>query len=382
MDSRHPPDSGGSQRRKRVKRHIGSSARTRSFPRPCSLRERADGLRAPRPGRPARGGRIPCPRLRRRRRRRRPRPRAGPSSRVRSTRHRLAAGVLGDVREQFRDDVERGRLDRLGQPLGREAVDLHRHVARPASAWTAGVEPAVGEDRRMDPAGELAELLQAECELVARPRQQFRRAGRVVGEPRLGQAKPESERDQPLLCAVVQVPLEPSALGVAGLDDARSRCVSTSRASAFASATATRRVNFSRPPPRRAGIAGAADRDRGGAPEPSRDHDRGGHARAHVGGRPCAPGRRGARSPGRSAPSGRCPDALDRTALNRPAGADPDVEAVVSLPSADELHLVGVVDVAHGRGRVRAEQPAELLRDGVEEPLRAAPRSRRRPRRG
>ena len=39
----------------------------------------------------------------------------------------LSRGVLRDVRQRLGDDVERGRLDRLRQPLARQAVDLHRH---------------------------------------------------------------------------------------------------------------------------------------------------------------------------------------------------------------------------------------------------------------
>ena len=74
----------------------------------------------------------------------------------------------------------------------------------------------------MDPARELAELLEAERELVARLREQLGRNVRLVGETRTGQAKPEGERDEALLRAVVEIPLEPLTLGIAGLDDARS----------------------------------------------------------------------------------------------------------------------------------------------------------------
>ena len=62
-------------------------------------------------------------------------------------------------------------------------------------------------------------------------------------------------------------------------------------------------------------------------------------------------------------------DARDRTALKRQAYAERGVEPAVPLPAAHDLRLVCIVDVAHGRGRARAEQPADLLRDGVEEPL-------------
>ena len=43
------------------------------------------------------------------------------------------------------------------------------------------------------------------------------------GSLRLGEPKAERERDEALLGAVVEVPLEPPPLGVAGLDDARAR---------------------------------------------------------------------------------------------------------------------------------------------------------------
>jgi hypothetical protein len=72
----------------------------------------------------------------------------------------------------------------------------------------------------MDPAGELAKLLQTERELFTRPRKQVRRGLRVSRELRLGEAKTESERDEALLGTVVEVSLETPPLGIAGLDDA------------------------------------------------------------------------------------------------------------------------------------------------------------------
>ena len=75
----------------------------------------------------------------------------------------------------------------------------------------------------MDPAGELAKLLQTERELFAGLREQLRRSRRVGRQLRLGETKAESKRDEALLCAVVEVPLEPLPLGVAGLDDACAR---------------------------------------------------------------------------------------------------------------------------------------------------------------
>ena len=72
----------------------------------------------------------------------------------------------------------------------------------------------------MDSAGELTELLQTERELFAGLREELRRGRRVGRQLRLGETKAESKRDEALLCAIVQVPLEPLPLSVAGLDDA------------------------------------------------------------------------------------------------------------------------------------------------------------------
>ena len=64
---------------------------------------------------------------------------------------------------------------------------------------------------------------QTERELLACLGEQLRCGRRVGRQLRLGEAKAESERDEPLLCAVMKVPLQPLPLGVAGLDDAGAR---------------------------------------------------------------------------------------------------------------------------------------------------------------
>ena len=74
----------------------------------------------------------------------------------------------------------------------------------------------------MDAAGELAQLVEALPHLVDR-RVDERRRGRSVLEAGAAQAQVERERDEPRLRAVVEVALEPAALGVAGLDDPRAR---------------------------------------------------------------------------------------------------------------------------------------------------------------
>ena len=61
------------------------------------------------------------------------------------------------------------------------------------------------------------------CDLGVRARQQLAHRGRVAVEPPLGEPQRERGRDEPLLRAVVEVALQPAALGVARLDDPRAR---------------------------------------------------------------------------------------------------------------------------------------------------------------
>ena len=60
-------------------------------------------------------------------------------------------------------------------------------------------------------------------ELAARRRDELLRRRRVAADVGLDQPQLQRERDEPLLRAVVQVALEPPALGVAGRDDALAR---------------------------------------------------------------------------------------------------------------------------------------------------------------
>ena len=129
--------------------------------------------------------------------------------------------VLGDVRHRLRDDVVRGRLDRPGEALVRHLGDLDGHRRAGGQRLDRRAQAAVGQDGGMDPAGQLAQLVEALGELVLRLREQLAGGGRVLAQRRLDQAQVERDGDQPLLRAVVQVALQPPALGVAGLDDAR-----------------------------------------------------------------------------------------------------------------------------------------------------------------
>ena len=82
-------------------------------------------------------------------------------------------------------------------------------------------QAAVGEQRRVDAVGELAQLLERRCQVAAELLEDRRRLRRV--RPRQFARQPHAghERDQPLLRAVVQVALDAPALRVRRRDDAR-----------------------------------------------------------------------------------------------------------------------------------------------------------------
>ena len=139
------------------------------------------------------------------------------------TQAREALRVLGDVRQRLGDHEVDGRLDlgRAGAPRSRRPR-RGRARARPAcarrrrapgrSAPPGGCRARARAARRAPPAARL------------RPR----RAARPLGRPRRPCAVRRSwsaipDAEQALLCAVVEVALEPAALLVAGLHDPRAR---------------------------------------------------------------------------------------------------------------------------------------------------------------
>ena len=163
-----------------------------------------------------------APRPRRRRRRRRSR------SRRRSPCARGAPTPRSPRRTCPRWPAPRRRRStpRARRPAGTSLRRVARHRRRHRRTRRQRFErrgEAVVERGRVDAARELAQLLERVGELVARGRRELLRLGGVA--PDVGAEHPqlERERDEPLLGAVVQVALEPAALGVAGRDDALAR---------------------------------------------------------------------------------------------------------------------------------------------------------------
>jgi hypothetical protein len=75
----------------------------------------------------------------------------------------------------------------------------------------------------VDPLSELSQLLERLRELVRGDRDVLLGLVRRVADLRLREPQADRQRNQPLLGAVVQVPLQPAPLGVARLDDPQPR---------------------------------------------------------------------------------------------------------------------------------------------------------------
>ena len=149
---------------------------------------------------------------------------ACPSSHVTRTRTYEACRVLRHVRQRLGDDVERPPASTcFGSRPGGQRLDLDRQRRPLGQRLERGGEPAVAEHRGMEAAGELAQLLERERQLGGGRAEAARRRLRVAAEPRLREPERERERDEPLLRAVVEVPLEAPPLGGLGLDDPRPR---------------------------------------------------------------------------------------------------------------------------------------------------------------
>jgi hypothetical protein len=124
-------------------------------------------------------------------------------------------GVLGRVGQRFGDDVVGGDLDRLGQPLRHGHLQLHRNGGAARQRLQRRAQAALRQDRRVDAARELAKVLHRGAEVGGELVQLGPQAllpGRHAG---LDGPDLQAQRDELLLDAVVQVPLD-AAAGVVG----------------------------------------------------------------------------------------------------------------------------------------------------------------------
>ena len=115
--------------------------------------------------------------------------------------------MLADVGQALGHDVVDGHLDRLGQPLGEVDPQVDRHRRPGGHRLERHREPAAGEQRRLQPVRQVAQLVDGRADLlpgVVDPSRDVR----VGAQAALDQGELDRERDQPLLGAVVQVALQ------------------------------------------------------------------------------------------------------------------------------------------------------------------------------
>ena len=127
--------------------------------------------------------------------------------------------VLGDVLERFQAAEVDGHLDVL-----RVTTDATAHLSGHGRAARGGPErlgdAALGQQRRIDPARERADLVQDVVHLPPHRREHALALGRVVLH-RLGRhLELDAQADEMLLHAVVEIALEPAPLGMRHLEEA------------------------------------------------------------------------------------------------------------------------------------------------------------------
>jgi hypothetical protein len=151
--------------------------------------------------------------------------------------------MLRCVCERFRgDEVGRG-LDGGCRPLGHVCVDVDEEWTARGERPDCRLEPAVAQDRRMDAAGEIAQLAQGQTEPRARLRDECASSLGVLTESLLRHPEAHPERHQPRLRAVVEIALDPAQLCVLSVDGSRAGLLESLDARA---AAAKRRRNMYR----------------------------------------------------------------------------------------------------------------------------------------
>src|SRR5512132_2059708 len=124
--------------------------------------------------------------------------------------------MLDRVCEALGDDVVDGCFDPFVKARRRSPDDLDRERSTVRERPESGLESVVAEHSRMKSARELAQFLERELELLANRREDRARSCRILLEAFLGVSQLDGQDDEALLGAVVEIALEPPALGQAG----------------------------------------------------------------------------------------------------------------------------------------------------------------------
>jgi hypothetical protein len=135
---------------------------------------------------------------------------------------RIDTCVLADILETFQTAEVDGRLDVLGVAAGRRRLERRRLSRAPCDAGQGLAKSELAEHRRVQPLREIAQLLQDLLELGAELGESS--CGLRVRRRQLAcETDPDAQGDEVLLRSVVEVTLDPAALGVSRRDDARAR---------------------------------------------------------------------------------------------------------------------------------------------------------------
>ena len=147
-----------------------------------------------------------------------PVPAGGVAAQLDVHRRLLGAGVPGHVGQRLgHHEVGDGLRGRAGAPFEPD-VEPHRDRGARGQRGQRGVQAAVGQHGRVDATDHVAQLGDRVLRLLVRAGDQLPGGLRVGVELLLGHPEVHRQRDQVLLRAVVQVALDPAALGVRRVD--------------------------------------------------------------------------------------------------------------------------------------------------------------------
>jgi hypothetical protein len=128
--------------------------------------------------------------------------------------------MLADVDEAFGDDVVRSHLERLLKPSVEVDQQPDGERGTGDDRLESHFQPMPAQHGRVDSLRDVPEFLERECDLL--PRLIETSLGIRVGpQPLFEQAELQRKGDEPLLRAVMEIPLEALPLFLAGSYDTR-----------------------------------------------------------------------------------------------------------------------------------------------------------------
>jgi hypothetical protein len=137
--------------------------------------------------------------------------------------------VLGRVGDRLGGAEVQSRLDLGRQTILKTVGHDHRNCCARSERADGGADAVVGQQGGMDAVREVTQVAQSALQVLARAVQQGGGRVRVVEQACLGAAEGHQRADEGLLCAVVQVALEPAAGVVTGHDDPLARLCELAR---------------------------------------------------------------------------------------------------------------------------------------------------------